>query len=214
MSRLLLDHDIDAILVGRRRPAAARRAQRDPRAGARSSRPWRSAGPRCRSSCPGRCRRPSTSSATCPSRPGPIVLAPGGRSTGGAGTRPGGPCRIRTPRHRGPGRRLGQARSPRRAAARGGHAVPTIRGEPSARRPRRWPTCCTRRVETIILGHDAGVRAAAEPSVGGVRPRGAPGGRPRAAAVAPDEPDDAIVDGVLAVVHRAVRPAPHPGPHA
>jgi hypothetical protein len=53
-----------------------------------------------------------------------------------------------------------------------------------------------RRVETIILGHDAGVRAAAEPSVGGadreVRLAVVP-----AAAVAPDEPDDAIVDGIL-----------------
>jgi hypothetical protein len=53
-----------------------------------------------------------------------------------------------------------------------------------------------RRVESIILGHDAGIRAAAEPSIGGM-------GKPvrlsvvPAAAVAPDEPDDAIVDGVL-----------------
>jgi hypothetical protein len=53
-----------------------------------------------------------------------------------------------------------------------------------------------RRVETIVLGHDAGVRAAAEPSLGGtgrdVRLAVVP-----AAAVAPDEPDDAIVDGIL-----------------
>ncbi len=53
-----------------------------------------------------------------------------------------------------------------------------------------------RRVETIILGHDASVRAAADPAAGGVA------GVPRlavvpAAAVAPPEPDDAVVDGVL-----------------
>ena len=53
-----------------------------------------------------------------------------------------------------------------------------------------------RRVETIILGHDASVRAAADPAAGGVA------GIPRlavvaAAAVAPPEPDDAVVDGVL-----------------
>jgi hypothetical protein len=53
-----------------------------------------------------------------------------------------------------------------------------------------------RRVETIVLGHDASVRAGAAPSTGGVP------GVPRlaivpSAAVAPDEPDDAVVDGVL-----------------
>jgi hypothetical protein len=53
-----------------------------------------------------------------------------------------------------------------------------------------------RRVETIILGHDAGVRAAAEPSIGGVTKEVRLAVVP-AAAVAPDEPDDAIVDGVL-----------------
>lgn len=52
-----------------------------------------------------------------------------------------------------------------------------------------------RRVETVVLGHDAGVRAIAAPSAGGAA---AP---PRAAivptaAVAPDEPDDSVVDGV------------------
>lgn len=53
-----------------------------------------------------------------------------------------------------------------------------------------------RRVEAIVLGHDASVRVLAAPSAGGVE------SRPRIAvvpdaAVAPDEPDDAVVDGVL-----------------
>jgi hypothetical protein len=53
-----------------------------------------------------------------------------------------------------------------------------------------------RRIEAIVLGHDASVRAWATPSAGGQE------GSARlavvaAAAVAPDDPDDQIVDGVL-----------------
>ena len=54
-----------------------------------------------------------------------------------------------------------------------------------------------RRVEAIVLGHDAAARAVAVPGQGGqpstVRLAVVP-----AAAVAPDEPDDAVVDGVIA----------------
>jgi hypothetical protein len=54
-----------------------------------------------------------------------------------------------------------------------------------------------RRVEAIMLGHDAAARAVAVPGSGGhastVRLAVVP-----EAAVAPDEPDDAVVDGVLA----------------
>jgi hypothetical protein len=53
-----------------------------------------------------------------------------------------------------------------------------------------------RRVETIILGHDASVRAAADPAAGGVAGTARLAVVP-AAAVAPEEPDDAVVDGVL-----------------
>lgn len=53
-----------------------------------------------------------------------------------------------------------------------------------------------RRVEAIVLGHDASVRAAAEPSAGGGQGAARLAVVP-AAAVAPDDPDDAIVDGVL-----------------
>ena len=53
-----------------------------------------------------------------------------------------------------------------------------------------------RRVEGIVLGHDAAVRAIADPGAGG-RPPTARLAVVPSAAVAPDEPDDAIVDGVL-----------------
>ena len=145
------------------------------------------------------------------SRPGPIVLAPAALDRGAG---------ARRAVHAGSDRRPPTARTTPRAS-------PIPLGElllevaMPADDPRRAIGPATqaladvlhRRVETIILGHDAGVRAAAEPSIGGmsreVRLAVVP-----AAAVAPDEPDDAIVDGVLRVVHRAVRPAPHPRPHA
>ena len=53
-----------------------------------------------------------------------------------------------------------------------------------------------RRVETIVLGHDASIRASAAPTAGGVTASARLAVVPTAA-VAPDDPDDAIVDGVL-----------------
>jgi len=53
-----------------------------------------------------------------------------------------------------------------------------------------------RRVEAIVLGHDAGARAVAIPAAGG-RPSSVRLAVVPAAAVAPDDPDDAVVDGVL-----------------
>jgi len=53
-----------------------------------------------------------------------------------------------------------------------------------------------RRVETIVLGHDAGVRASASPSAGGIEGT-AELAVVASAAVAPDDPDDELVDGVL-----------------
>ncbi|MEZ0241119.1 MAG: hypothetical protein ACAH65_10005, partial [Chloroflexota bacterium] len=53
-----------------------------------------------------------------------------------------------------------------------------------------------RRVETIVLGHDASVRASASPSSGGISTQTRLAVVP-SAAVAPDDPDDAVVDGVL-----------------
>ncbi|HEX2470852.1 MAG TPA: hypothetical protein VHK05_09700 [Candidatus Limnocylindrales bacterium] len=53
-----------------------------------------------------------------------------------------------------------------------------------------------RRIEAIVLGHDAGARAVAIPAAGG-RPSSVRLAVVPAAAVAPDDPDDALVDGVL-----------------
>jgi hypothetical protein len=53
-----------------------------------------------------------------------------------------------------------------------------------------------RRVEAIVLGHDASVRAVAAPTGAGSEVTADVAIVP-AAAVAPDEPDDAVVDGVL-----------------
>lgn len=53
-----------------------------------------------------------------------------------------------------------------------------------------------RRIETIVLGHDAAVRAFASPSTGGVEAHARVAVVPEAA-VAPEEPDDAVVDGVI-----------------
>jgi len=52
-----------------------------------------------------------------------------------------------------------------------------------------------RRIEAIVLGHDASVRAIAAPAAGGGDAAAAVAVVP-AAAVAPDEPDDAVVEGV------------------
>ncbi len=53
-----------------------------------------------------------------------------------------------------------------------------------------------RRIEAIVLGHDAGARAVAIPAAGG-RPSSVRLAVVPSAAVAPDDPDDAVVDGVL-----------------
>jgi len=53
-----------------------------------------------------------------------------------------------------------------------------------------------RRVETIVLGHDASVRSWAMPAAGGQEAVATLAVVP-AAAVAPDDPDDAAIDGVL-----------------
>jgi hypothetical protein len=54
-----------------------------------------------------------------------------------------------------------------------------------------------RRVEAIVLGHDAAARAVAVPGSGG-RPSTVRLAVVPSAAVAPDDPDDAVVDGVIA----------------
>ena len=192
MSRLLLDHGIDAILVGASDPPRA-----DERSAIRELAALVAAVAVRRPDIPiilsGAMSETLDEFGDVAARSGPIVLAPPAAS-------PGAPARVRLP------------------FAPVAAATDVDDGEASADPlaelllevampaddPRRAIGAATqaladvlhRRVESIVLGHDAGVRAAAEPSIGGmgkpVRLSVVPG-----AAVAPDEPDDAIVDGVL-----------------
>ncbi|HUP55718.1 MAG TPA: hypothetical protein VM408_09450 [Methylomirabilota bacterium] len=192
MSRLLLDHGIDAILVGAADPPRA-----DERSAIRELAALVAAVAVRRPEVPiilaGAMSETLDDFGDVSSRPGPTVLAPpaGTTAASGRGRRPlaavttsadggdadGSPdplsdllLEVALP-----------ADDPRRAIGPATQALADV---------------LHRRVESIILGHDASVRAAAEPSIGGmgksVRLSVVPG-----AAVAPDEPDDAIVDGVL-----------------
>jgi len=194
MSRILLDHDIDAILVGAADPPRA-----DERSAIRELAALVAAVAVRRPDVPivlsGAMSETLDEFGDVSTRSGPIVLAPAA-SQGGA-----------APRGRPSFPTLAASAESSEAAA---VATPDPLGEllievaMPADDPRRAIGPATqaladvlhRRVEAIILGHDAGVRAAAEPSVGGVT------GEVRlavvpAAAVAPDEPDDSIIDGVL-----------------
>lgn len=192
MSRLLLDHDIDAILVGASDPPRA-----DERSAIRELAALVSAVAVRRPEVPivlsGAMSETLDDFGDVSARSGPIVLAPA--AVEGAPSRARRSLPMMTP----------LAENPDDASA-----TPDPLSElllemalPSDD-PRRAIGPATkaladvlhRRVETIILGHDAGVRAAAEPSVGGVSREMRLAVVP-AAAVAPDEPDDAIVDGVL-----------------
>ena len=119
MSRLLLDHDIDAILVGAGDPPRP-----DERSAIRELAALVSAVAVRRPDVPivlsGAMSEALDEFGDVSSRPGPIVLAPAALDRGPA--RAGQSIRIRIPATDEPGRRRGQARSPRRAAARGGHA--------------------------------------------------------------------------------------------
>ncbi len=192
MSRLLLDHDIDAILVGAADPPRA-----DERSAIRELAALVSAVAVRRPEVPivlsGAMSETLDEFGEVSTRSGPIVLAPAAlegtvvRSrrtlpimappavSGDAATDTTDPLselllEVAMP-----------SDDPRRAIGPATQALADV---------------LHRRVETIILGHDAGVRAAAEPSVGGVSREVRLAVVP-AAAVAPDEPDDTIVDGVL-----------------
>lgn len=194
MSRLLLDHHIDAILVGAGDPPRA-----DERSAIRELAALVAAVAVRRPTLPiilsGAMSEALDEFGDVSTRSGPIVLAPAA-TLDGPSARPrrsfgsmSAPTASPEPTIEGSQDPLGDlllevalpADDPRRAIGPATQALADV---------------LNRRVETIILGHDAGVRAAAEPSVGGasreVRLAVVP-----AAAVAPDEPDDAIVDGVL-----------------
>jgi hypothetical protein len=192
MSRLLLDHDIDAILVGAADPPRA-----DERSAIRELAALVAAVAIRRPDVPiilsGAMSETLDEFGDVSARQGPIVLAPpaGSSATAGRVRRPLSAVTATTDGEdrEGSPDPLGElllevampADDPRRAIGPATQALADV---------------LHRRVESIILGHDAGIRAAAEPSIGGM-------GKPvrlsvvPAAAVAPDEPDDAIVDGVL-----------------
>jgi hypothetical protein len=192
MSRLLLDHDIDAILVGASDPPLA-----DERSAIRELAALVAAVAVRRPEVPivlsGTMSETLDDFGDVSSRTGPIVLAPA--AIDGTPGRARRSLPMRTPvaddtddasDTTDPLSELllevaMPSDDPRRAIGPATQALADV---------------LHRRVETIILGHDAGVRAAAEPSVGGVSREVRLAVVP-AAAVAPDEPDDAIVDGVL-----------------
>ena len=104
-------------------------------------------------------------------RPGEVLLGPAARS----GLPGGGPLAVLLAEMAVP------AGDPRRAI---GPATQTL------------ADVLDRRIETIVLGHDASIRAVAAPSAGGVEANADVAVVARAA-VAPEEPDDVVVDGVL-----------------
>ncbi len=203
MTRLLLDQDVDAILVGAGDPPRA-----DERGAIRELATLVAAVAGRRPELPivlsGAVSEALDAFGDVASRPGEILLAPavqagrrpGARGRGGTGApnagrvagrgRPGGAA---TDNVDAPADPLGQLLlelalpidDPRRAI---GPATQTL------------ADVLDRRVETIILGHDASVRAAADPAAGGV-PATARLAVVPAACVAPEEPDDAVVDGIL-----------------
>ncbi len=192
MSRLLLDHDIDAILVGASDPPRS-----DERSAIRELAALVAAVAVRRPDLPivlsGAMSEALDEFGDVAARSGPIVLAPAALERSPARSRRGLPM-------------IAPSAEPTEPAETTGDPLSELLLEVAmpADDPRRSIGLATqaladvlhRRVETIILGHDAGVRAAAEPSVGGVTHEVRLAVVP-AAAVAPDEPDDAIVDGVL-----------------
>jgi len=192
MSRLLLDHDIDAILVGASDPPRA-----DERSAIHELAALVSAVAVRRPDVPivlsGAMSETLDDFGDVSARSGPIVLAPA--AVDGVPARARRSLPMMSPLAESPEDASGSrdplselllevampSDDPRRAIGPATQALADV---------------LHRRVETIILGHDAGVRAAAEPSVGGVSREVRLAVVP-AAAVAPDEPDDAIVDGVL-----------------
>jgi hypothetical protein len=174
MSRLLLEHGVEAILVGASDPPRA-----DERSAIRELAALVAATAGRRPEIPivlsGSMSEGLEAFGDVSSRPGEIVLAPaavglGGERTGGDDPLSRLLLELALP-----------ADDPRRALGPATQALAEV---------------LDRRVEAIVLGHDAAMRAIAAPGAGGepstIRLAVVPD-----AAVAPDDPDDAIVDGVL-----------------
>jgi hypothetical protein len=174
MSRLLLEHGVEAILVGASDPPRA-----DERSAIRELAALVAAVAQRRPELPvvlsGSMSEGLEAFGDVGSRPGEILLAPpaiglGGELTDGVDPLSKLLLELALP-----------ADDPRRALGPATQALAEV---------------LDRRVEAIILGHDAAMRAVAVPGAAGepstVRLAVVP-----EAAVAPDDPDDAIVDGIL-----------------
>ena len=174
MSRLLLEHGVEAILVGAADPPRA-----DERGAIRELAALVAAVAVRRPEIPivlsGSMSEGLEAFGDVGSRPGEVVLAPAALGLGGEvddGVDPLSKLLLELAL---------PADDPRRALGAATQALAEV---------------LDRRVEAIVLGHDAGMRAVAAPGAAGepstVRLAVVP-----EAAVAPDDPDDAIVDGVL-----------------
>ena len=174
MSRLLLEHGVEAILVGAADPPRA-----DERGAIRELAALVAAVAQRRPEIPivlsGSMSEGLEAFGQLDGRPGDLLFAPAAQPAAAAGIAGADPLgalllELALP-----------ADDPRRALGAAALAVAEV---------------LDRRIEAIVLGHDAGIRAVAAPAAGGqaatVRLAVVP-----EAAVAPDDPDDAIVDGVL-----------------
>jgi hypothetical protein len=174
MSRLLLEHGVEAILVGAADPPRA-----DERSAIRELAALVAAVAQRRPEIPvvlsGSMSEGLEAFGALDGRPGDLLFAPAAQPAAAAGITGADPLgelllELALP-----------ADDPRRALGAAVLAVAEV---------------LDRRIEAIVLGHDAGIRAVAAPAAGGqaatVRLAVVP-----EAAVAPDDPDDAIVDGVL-----------------
>ncbi len=174
MSRLLLEHGVEAILVGAADPPRA-----DERSAIRELAALVAAVAQRRPEIPivlsGSMSEGLEAFGELEGRPGDLLFAPAAQPAAAAGIAGADPLgelllELALP-----------ADDPRRALGAAALAVAEV---------------LDRRIEAIVLGHDAGIRAVAAPAAGGqaatVRLAVVP-----EAAVAPDDPDDAVVDGVL-----------------
>jgi hypothetical protein len=175
MTRLLLDPDIDAIVVGAGDPPRA-----DERSGIRELATLVAAVGLRRPDVPivlsGSMAEALDVFGDVAARPGPVMLAPAVLRVS-ASTDPEAPdpladllLELALPTD-----------DPRRALAAGTRTLAEV---------------LDRRIEAIVMGHDAGARAVGVPGSGGEPSTGKVAVVPDAA-VAPDEPDDAVIDGIL-----------------
>ena len=175
MSRLLLERDVAAIVVGAGDPPRA-----DERAGIRELATLVAAVAMRRPEIPiilsGSMSEGLDIFGDVGARPGEVLLAPAA-----AKPAPTGDADAEDPLADLLLELALPADDPRRSLAAGTRALADV---------------LNRRIEAVVLGHDAGARAIAIPATGG-QPSSVRLAVVPSAAVAPDDPDDAVVDGVL-----------------